>query len=284
MTPYKLGFLLLSILFWAMTGNVKAQNGFIFDSPKFWEKYQAEKDSEEAWLRGEKWKYSNNIVIVYYNANLYSFIEEKIPYEKDKYVQAKIAQNYSLNAEIEAINKVGLFALSNFDCEAFAGTGSKEKLSANSCKTMKLTSKITSSYEDKAFSIVKLSANVICGCKISLDKGNEKENYNNFFGPIARQEVDRLYKTKNIDVLIDFFTKHYKKKIFGKNEILLLAEIYADRSQINNVTELLGILTKYYAPELTSEEWEKCGDIYYKIDLKDEAYESYVNSSNAIYD
>jgi hypothetical protein len=279
---YKIFLTAISVYLWAMANAAIAQSGSLFDSERFWASLPANQDAFEAWKNGQKMALAQNpTTIVYHNAFLYGLNEVQVPSEQDRYVEKKLGRDYGLMAELKAINGVGLFALNDFDCRALARPPEKT-LPANSCSTINLLSKTTSHTDNIAFSIIKLSANDLCNCKQNLEIGNETDNYSSFFGPIARQELQRLANENNTSLLLSFFTQHYKKKIFGKDELLLVADVFADNDQINNSTELLNILTSVYSDQLTSDEWEKCGDIYYKIDLKDKAYESYINAAKIL--
>jgi hypothetical protein len=270
------------MVFWALAGKASARDNLIFDSDKFWDNFESIKEPQQAWQQGQKSWRADNSVVVYYNSALYSFVQINIPYDQEKFVQSKITNNYRKIAEIKAINTAGLFILSDFECEIIQRQ-QNEQSSTNNCQNIKLSSISTSDWDKKAFSIVKLPAYDICRCKKDLNNSDGKGNYESFFGAIARQELERLYNDNNIKSLINFFTEHYNKKIFGKEEILIAAEMFAEDEQTSKAEELLNILTNTYMQELSTYDWEKCGDIYYKLNLNEQSYDAYINANKKLY-
>jgi tetratricopeptide (TPR) repeat protein len=277
--------LLILILSWVLASSAKAQV-YIFDDVDFWTKYPVNHGANEAWQNGVKWPLRSvsvgyETVIVYYKSYIFGFTERKIPNEADPGVRAQIIKNYIIRTEAQAIHRTGIFAFNNFDCTAKANFDIiRPKL--DTCSKIKIYNKISSDWKNKAFSIIQMSIDEICSCRKELDKAEGINNYDIFFAPIARYEVDDLNSQNKQDEMIDFFIKHYKKDIFSKKQFLTTLDYLISKKKYNEATYLLDFTVNKYNENLNSLEWERCGDFYYQINDKDKAEEAYIKASERL--
>ncbi|MDR2368471.1 MAG: hypothetical protein LBF58_10275 [Deltaproteobacteria bacterium] len=259
--------------------------GRLFDSGEFWERFPANDGARRAWENGVKWTSKTNpaleSVIVYDNDSIYGFVERKIPPEHDPNVKARIIKAYIDRSEMQAIHEAGLFAFNSFDCSAKSNIGSITP-NIQACSNIKILSKLSSDWNDYAFSIAKLSTDQICSCRQVLDTNESNNNYNIFFGPIARYEISRLYENNNQNELIDFFTSHHKKNIFDYNHFLMTTDFLIQQKRHDDANILLDVIITRFADKLNSEDWEKCGDYYLILDQKDKAINSFTKASELL--
>ena len=197
-------------------------------------------------------------------------------------MQSRLNRTYAERAELEAVHTAGLFAFSIFECSALA---EYPQLSPDLklCQKMEVKSKMTGDWSGQAFSVARLSALDICACRKALDQGQGENNAGTFFGAIARQELQRLYREGQPEALAAFFFAHYKKKVFLARELLMTAEVLTQQAQFSDALVLLDGLTKRFPQELTSAEWEQCGDLYYKASREEQAINAYLKASETLH-
>jgi hypothetical protein len=273
------------LISWALTTSALAQ-GYIFDSPDFWSQFPVNSGARQAWMNGVKWPSTpmdagSFSSVVYYDNILFGFIERKLPFESDPDVMARIKKSYMDRAEAQAIHIAGLFAFNNFDCTAKANFESI-KPNMDECSTIKIDNKLSSEWNNKVFSIVQLSIDDICSCWKALEKSEGIDNYNIFFAPIARYEIEDLNKNNRQEELINFFVKHYKKNIFNHKHFLMVSDSLNKQKKYDDTSILLDYVTKFYFNTLNSEEWEKCGDLYLELNNKENAINAYTNALGAL--
>lgn len=261
---------------------VSATETNIFDADEFWAAYPADSGARAAWRQGVKWAAGRHSFAVYYDGSIFGFTSRSIPAEQDTAVQAKLAKAYAERVEMEAMQSAGLFAFDKFQCQALAGY--PEIASAlDLCNNMKIKSKMTSAWSNQAFSVIQIAASDICACRKALDEGQGEDNAGTFFAEIARSELNRLHSSGQSQAVLEFFGRHFKKKIFLAPELLKVAEAMAENKEFGEVLVLLDAVAGRFAPDLTSEQWERCGDLYYQAGQENKAVQAYLKASEALY-
>lgn len=256
------------------------ENTSVFSMAGVWAKLAASPAIEKAWRIGARKVLSTGRVGVFYDGQLYGFAEQKIPSDKDG-AQARLTQGYIQRMGHTAVNTLGLFAFNDFDCSALADF---EQIVPDiaQCNTIPLSAKVSSDWEMTAFSIVQAPADALCACKIALDKGNEKDNANSFYGAVARAEISRLHDEQKAIEVVAFFNKNYSRKIFYAPELLMAASCFLQTGDRQNALTILDAIRTRYAETISSEELEHCGDMYYSLGREDEAAEMYNQAASAL--
>ena len=93
----------------------------------------------------------------------------------------------------------------------------------------------------------------------------------------------RLHNEGRPESVTAFFTAHYRKKVFLAPELLMAAEALAQQEQLADALVLVNALTERFAPDLTSEEWEQCGDLYFKAGQEEPALKAYLKAAEILY-
>jgi hypothetical protein len=243
----------------------------------FWERLPVANETRNAWLQGVKLNQTKGQTIKYHLGTVYGFQTGKIPLDKDPAIQAKLNATYASRAEMRNIQRTALFAFNDFDCAALAGYDRLQS-DITQCANVKFTSKFFEVQQGQAFSIVSLNAENVCACLKALDRTAQGDNSRIFYGEIARNELNKLHREGNGEELLSFFEKNYKRGIFRMPEILLAAQTYADKNAKAESLALLNVVTGHFTKELTSEQYELCGDLYYKLDRKQDAETAYANA------
>lgn len=254
----------------------------LFDVEEFWKAHPVDSLAQSAWQKGAKWPVGHHSFAVYHEGRIFGFTSRDVPPDQDSAVQARLARGYAERAELEALEAAGLFAFDGFQCPTLDNYPAlTPKL--NLCTKMEVKSKLTSTWSGQAFSVVGLAAGEICACRKALDQGQGEDNTGIFFAEIAQQELRRLSQAGQSQAVQAFFSRHYKKNIFQAPELLLAAEAWADNKNFDEVLVLLDATTDRFGPNLTSEQWELCGDLYYQAGLKTQATQAYLSASEALY-
>ena len=254
----------------------------IFDAEEFWAAHPADSFAKSAWQQGAKWPMGRHSYAVYHDGRIFGFTGRVVPPDQDSAAPARLARAYSERAELEALEVAGLFAFDGFQCVAL---GDYPALAPrlDLCAKVEVKSKMTSTWSGQAFSVVGLVAGEICACRKALDQGQGEDNTGIFFGEIARQELRRLSKAGSSQAVRDFFSRHYKKKVFQASELLLAAEAWAENKSFDEVLVILDATTKRFGPDLASEQWELCGDLYYQASRENQAALAYMKAGEALY-
>jgi tetratricopeptide (TPR) repeat protein len=246
----------------------------IFSAPAFWEKLPSADAAQTAWQRGAKLQQRQNSVIVYHNGSLYGFSSGKIPDDPDKAVQGKLNENYAVRAEMRNIHALGIMAFNDFQCGALAEYSALQP-DMRQCSDVKFSAKFTGVATGHAFSIASLPAENVCACRKALDLPGQNDNSAIFYAPIAVNELARLHAERKTEEFIAFFENNYRRGIFSAPELLMAAEVYADKGSASEAVTLLDAVTKHFGHTLTSEQYESCGDLYFKLGREQAAIHSY---------
>jgi hypothetical protein len=249
----------------------------VLNNPLFGESLPPASEAKSAWEQGVKLKQGKGQTIKYYLGTIYGFQTGKIPADKDPAVQAKLNTTYASRTEMRNTQRTALFAFNDFDCAALAGYDRLQP-DITQCTNVKFTSKFSGIQQGQAFSIVSLPAEIVCACLKALDRTVEGDNSRIFYGDIARNELNRLHQEGNMEELLSFFEKNYKRGIFRMPEILLAAQTYTDKNAKAESLALLNVIIGHFAKELTSEQYELCGDLYYKLGQARDAEIAYANA------
>ena len=266
-TVFLLAFLLLCML----STSVLAE---IFDLPAFWNSALKDEKIQKAWKEGVKWQYSALAYAVYDNGIIYGFASTAIPPDKDATLRAKLAITYAARSKMRAVNAAGIFAFNSFECEALADYQTMEP-NLNQCSEINIESAFSGEWENQAYSIVRIPAENICACRKALDKGIGENNSDTFYGRIAGNELMRLYEESSPSAVLDFFENNYRRKIFLAPELIIAADCFIKTSQIDKALVILDAVLEHFGKVLTSEQYEKCGDLYYSVGEKQKAAGSY---------
>jgi hypothetical protein len=270
----------LAVLLSSTTGNAQHSENpsEIFNSEGFWKAFSFNDKTEDAWEKGVKWERTPSAYAVYNSGKIYGFSARKIPFDKE--IQLKLNITYAERAEIQAINTVGIFSFNDLSCPALSEYETLQE-DINLCSNLKLESKLSSSWNNIAFSIIQISASEICSCRKAMDKGLGDNNSNTFYGAIARNEISLLYSKKFYKQLLDFFNKNYSRKIFEVPELTMVADSFAKNEQPDNAKIILDAILSRYADTMNSDQLEQCGDIYYAIGESEIALSVYERASQA---
>jgi predicted negative regulator of RcsB-dependent stress response len=259
------------------------QNAFeIFDSTGFWERFSAHREAQTAWRQGTQWNSSQGSHVIYHNGSLYGFNARSIPKDTDLSLQAKLKVSYAGRTEMQAINDIGIFAFNSFECTALADYD-RLNPDQNICSNIRFTSKISSTSDDVAFSIVQISAADLCSCRKAMDRGIGENNASSFYGTIARTELKRLYDNNEYSEVVKFFIQNYNRKIFLAPELIFTADSFAKTEQYENAEIILDAVLDKYKDILDADQFEQCGDIYFAIGDKESAISAYEYASNSLY-
>ena len=284
MRVYKVFLWVLALLWLGFGSGLAASetSPAVFDSEQFWAAHPADSGAQEAWRQGAKWPAGPRSFGVYHDGRIFGFVSRAVPTDPDAAVQARLAKTYADRAELEALQVAGLFSFDQFQCPALAGyPGITPRLEL--CAKVEVKSKMTSAWSGRAFSVVRLSADEICACRKALDQGQGEDNAGTFFGEIARQELRRLHQAGQSQAVRDFFGRHFKKKVFQAPELIMIAEAWTENQGFDEALILLNTVTDRFAPDLTSEQWEKCGDLYYLAGRENQAAQAYSKASETLY-
>jgi tetratricopeptide (TPR) repeat protein len=257
----------------------------VFNSKEFWSKYPANNEAEQAWRNGVKWTSPSSdgfeSIIAYDNNNIFGFMYKKLPTESDLNVKNMERRGYIARTEMKLIHATGLFAFNNFDCSAKSNINTIFP-NIKYCNSININSKLSSEWKNVAFSIIKLSSDEICSCRKALEIDSSSDNYNIFFGPIARHEINELYENNQKDDLINFFIKHHKKNIFDKNQFLMVIEFLIQEKRNDDAKVLLDVTISKFANTLNLSNWETCGDYYLALNDKEKAIEAFNKASDLL--
>jgi tetratricopeptide (TPR) repeat protein len=246
----------------------------MFSNPAFWAKLPAATAARAAWREGAALKKQCNGAVLYHNGYLYGYAAARVPVDNDKSVQGRLNENYASRAEMRNIQLLGVTAFNDFQCEALADFPQMQP-DMRLCSEVRFSEKFTGVSAEQAFSIAALSSENICSCLKALDLPVQGDNANIFYAPIAVNELERLHKEQNFEGFIVFFENNYRRRIFAAPALLMAAGVYADRGAAPEALALLDAITGHFAQALTSEQYESCGDLYYRLGRKQSAASSY---------
>ena len=284
MMPYKLIYVALISLFLLLGSSQQSyatsNDESIFSDIAFWGRLSAFPEMQRAWENGAVIQKEVGRYGVFYAGSLFGFIANRIPTDNAG-AQPKLTQAYIQRAEQKAVHTLGMFAFNDFDCSALAGF-EKIQPDISQCKNIEISAKISSEWEMTAFSIIQASAESLCACKKALDKGLEDNN--SFYGSLARAEIRWLYEEKKIDEVISFFNKNYTRKIFNKEELLIVAECFSKNQDVDSTTIILQAIVNHYSDTLSSYELERCGDIYYSLGMQEDASRLFELSASKLHE
>jgi hypothetical protein len=248
----------------------------------FWAAHPADFGAGQAWRQGAKWSQDSSTAAVFHNGRIFGFSFRPLPQDRDRAVQSRLNLAYAQRAELEAIQAAGLFAFSVFECPALAEY-SRLNPDLGLCRKMEVEAKMSGDWSGRAFGVARLPVPEICACRKALDRGQGENNAGTFFGAVARQELSRLHGEGRPQAVADFFFAHYKKKVFLAPELLMAAEALAEGGKLAEALVLLDALTERFAPDLTSREWEQCGDLYYKAGREEPALKAYLKAGETLH-
>jgi tetratricopeptide (TPR) repeat protein len=272
---YKIGlFLMILAMFQNTDVNAQQLSMTIFSNSSFWATHPIAEAAQTAWKQGAKLKQQQDTTVLYHDGYLYGYTVTQIPVDKDRAVQGKLNENYASRAEMRNIQALGVTAFNDFECEALADFP-KLQPDIQQCSNVKFSSKFTGVESRQAFSIASLSAVNVCSCRKALDMPSQRDNTNTFYAQIAVNELNRLHKEQNTEELLVFFEKNYRRRIFSAPELLTVAATYADKGAASEAITLLNAVTKYFTKSLTADQYELCGDLYYKLGQEQAAINSY---------
>ena len=264
-------------------GQAASESSSIFDSEQFWAAHPANFGAGEAWRRGSKWSADqpHYSAAVFHKGQIYGFGLQTVPPDQDKALQSRLNLNYAGRAESEAVHAAGLFAFSVFKCQELADY-SRLSPDLSLCQKTAVNAKMKGEWSGQAFGVWRMPAKEICACRKALDQGQGKNNSDTFFGKIARRELRRLHQRGRFEEVSSFFTAHYKKKVFEPPEFLLASEALGKQEKFAEAKVLLDALTSSFADDLTSEQWEQCGDLYYQAGSENQAIQAYLKASETL--
>jgi len=254
----------------------------LFDAEEFWAAHPADSGARAAWKQVAERPADSSSFAVYHDGRIFGFASRAVPPDPEAAVQARLDKAYAERAELEALKTAALFAFDGFQCQALADHRAIAPR-LDLCAKMEVKSKMTSAWSGQAFSVVGLAAGEICACRLALDKGQGEDNAGTFFGEIARQELSRLHLAGQSQAVRDFFGRHFKKKVFRAPELIMAAEALAENKSFKEILIPLEAATDRFARDLTSEQWEKCGDLYYLAGNKEQALQAYLKAGETLY-
>jgi tetratricopeptide (TPR) repeat protein len=255
----------------------------IMNEPSFWENMPAATQAREAWTHGAQLKQGNGQTLKYHLGVIYGFDTRQAPVDRETDVQAKLDAAYASRAEMRNVQSTGLFAFNDFDCAALAGNDRLQP-DMNQCARLRFAFKFSGVRQGQAFSIIGVPVDNVCACLKALDRTAQGDNSRVFYGGIARNELNRLRREGKNDELLSFFEKNYKRRIFRIPEILWAAETYAGKGAGTEALGLLEVVTRHFAGDLNSEQYELCGELYYKLGMKEGAEAAYLKALELLND